>query len=184
MNRTTNDPLKYKNYIAYLYANAKNTTAVHKIKSVYKFLRKYILVGKIFRYIRIIFIWIQTGAYFLLISTAIFILLPLVLVSVLGFCIYTMVMHKKNNKYFSSLIKKNKVCIIFKENENEITDICATSDIHIFVITSPFTQLTECVKMIDKQTFCISMSYFYSLKKHILDKNKSNVIYNHKEVIS
>ncbi len=180
---TKNNPLKYKNYFSYLYANAKKTTIAHKIKSIYNFLRKYILVGRIFRFLRIFFIWIQTGAYFLIFSTALFIFIPLIVISVLGFLLYTADVHKKYNKYFSKLTKNKSVCISFKENENTITDKCLKSDIVIYVITDPFTQLTECVKSVAPNTFYISMSYFYSMKKHILDKNKVNVVYAQDEVI-
>lgn len=173
-----NNPLKYKNYFSYLYANAKKTTIAHKIKNIYSFLKKYILVGRIFKYFQIFFVWVQTGAYFLIFSTALFILIPLIAISVLGFFIYTVAVHRKFNKFFSKLTKNKSVCIYFKENENIITDKCSKADIIIYVITDPFTQLTECVKTIDSNTFYISMSYFYSMKKHILDKNKTNIVYN------
>ena len=179
-----NNPLKFKNYISYLYANAKKTTAAHKIKSVYNFLKKYILVGRIFKYLRIFFIWIQTGAYFFIFSTALFILIPLIAISLLGFFIYTLAMHKRYNNYFSKLIKNKSVCISFKQNENLISEKCSNADIVLYVITDPFTQLTECVRKIDSCTFYISMIYFYSIKKHILDKNKTKVVYNQDEVIS
>ncbi len=182
MNTKTN-PLKYKNYFSYLYANAKKTSIAHKIKDIYSFLKKYILVGRIFRYLRIFFIWIQTGAYFLIFSTALFILIPIVAISVLGFFLYVLTAHKKYNMYFLKLLKNRSVCISFKENENNLLENCSNADIFIFVITDPFTQLTECVRKIDSNTFYISMSYFYSMKKHILDKNKTNVVYSQDEVI-
>lgn len=180
---TKNNPLKYKNYFSYLYANAKKTTIAHKIKNVYSFLKKYILVGRIFRYLRIFFLWIQTGAYFLIFSTALLILIPLIVISVLGFLLYTIAIHKKYNNYFSKLFINKSLCISFKENENTITEKCSKADIIIFVITDPFTNLTDCVKVIDSNTFYISMSYFYSMKKHILDKNKTNVVYSQDEVV-
>ena len=179
-----NNPLKYKNYFSYLYAGAKKTTVVHKVKSIYSFIRKYILVGRIFRYLRIFFIWIQTGAYFLIFSTALFILIPLIAISILGFFLYTISMHKKYNNYFSKIINNKTVCISFKQNENLISEKCSNADIVLYVITDPFTQLTECVRKIDSSTFYISMSYFYSMKKHILDKNQTKVVYNQDEVIS
>ncbi len=182
MNTKTN-PLKYKNYLSYLYANAKKTTLAHKIKSIYSFLKKYILVGRIFRYLRIFFVWIQTGAYFLIFSTALFILIPLLSISVLVFFLYSSALHKKYNKYFLRLTKNKNVCISFSENENTIPEKCSSEDIYIYVITNPFTQLTECVRKINSNTFYISMSYFYSMKKHILDKNKTNVVYSQDEVI-
>lgn len=177
------NPLKHKNYFSYLYANAKKTTIAHKIKGVYNFLKKYILVGRIFRYLRIFFVWIQTGAYFLIFSTALFVLIPLIVISVLGFSLYTAYVHRKYNKLFQKITNNKSICISFCENENSPFEKCLNADIFIFVITSPFTQLTECVREVNSNTFYISLSYFYSMKKHILDKNKSNVIYVQDEVV-
>lgn len=176
--KTKTTPLKYNSYLSYLYANARKISLGHKLKAIYSFLKKYILVGRIFQYIRFFFIWIQTGAYFLIFSTALLILIPIIAISVLGFYLYTISIHNKYNKLFSKIIKSKKVCICFKENEYTATENCSNADIFIFVITNPFTQFTDCVKKINSTTFYISLSYFYSMKKHILDKNKTNVVYN------
>lgn len=181
MNNYKSNPLNHKNYFSYLYSNAKHTPLVQSVKNIYKFLSKYILVGRIYRYARLLFIWIQTGAYFLLISTALIILIPIIVVSVLLFLLYTLHKHRKYNKVFTDLISNNKVCIIFKNNESEIQNACPDTSIHIFVIKDPFTGLTDCVNIIDSKTYMISMSYFYSLKKHVLERVSAKINYLNNE---
>lgn len=181
MNNYKNNPLNHKNYFSYLYSNAKHTSLGQSAKNIYKFLKKYILVGRIYRYARLLFIWIQTGAYFLLISTALIILIPVIVLSVLVFILYTLHMHKKYNKVFADLISNNTVCIIFKNSESEVQNACPDASIHIFVIRDPFTGLTDCVNIINSTTYIISMSYFYSLKKHVLEKTHARIDYLYNE---
>ena len=177
-----NNPLKYKNYFSYLFSNAKHTSLAQRIRHVYSFLRKYILAGRIFRYIRIIFFWLQTGTYFLLVSTVLLFLIPVILLSVLSFCVYRNIMHKRYNSYFLKVLKNHSVCIIFNETEKDITNRCNNCFIKFYVVTNPFTPFKNCVKMIDRDTFLISMSYFFSLRKHVLEKTKTEVFYEKREV--
>ena len=178
-----NDPLKYKNYISYLYYSAANTTLAHKIKGIYKFLHKYILAGRIFRYTRIIFTWVSAGTYFLVILSSLVIIIPLIISSLLIFVIYTSYMHSKHNKFFKRLLVGNSVCIIFKETEDNVGNDCGDCEFKIYVIKNPFTKFSTCAEKLQDKVFIISMSYFYSLKRKILDKNIPNkTVYSKNEV--
>lgn len=176
------DPQNYKNYFSYLYANARNTTFAQRIRHVYLFINKYILAGRIFRYLKLILFWLQTGTYFVVFSTALVFILPILLMTFLFFCVYRNIMHKKYDSYFRTVLKNQSVCIIFNKSEKYINENHSNFSSTIYVITNPFTPLKSCVKKIGKNTFIISMSYFFSLKNNVLCKCNPNVIYQ-KEVV-
>ena len=77
------------------------------------------------------------------------------------------------------MIKTNYFYIFFLEDEGHIDVLSNKQDdgIVLYVIKNPFSQLTTAVKRYDKDEYFISMNYFYCLKKQVLDKNKSQVIY-------
>ena len=181
MNKTK-DPQNYKNYLSYLYANAKHTSFAQRIKQIYLFFNKYILAGRILRYIRILVLWIQTGTYFVLFSTALLFVLPFFILSFLCFCICRYFMHKKYNSYFRKVLKNQSVCIIFNKKEEYINEYCNGCSLKIFVLTNPFTPFKSCVKQIGKTNYLISMSYFFSLKNNVLNKTNTKVIYEKEDV--
>lgn len=178
MNKQIN-PLNHNSYFSYLKEQAKYTPIAQRISGIYKFLKKYILVGRIFRYARIIYLWIQTGAFFILYATSVIFILPIILIASLTFLIYSFYSHRKNNKYFLKIIKNNIFYIIFLEDEEELNKKYGITEngIAIYVIKNPFSQLTTAVKKQRKNVYLISMSYFYCLKKHILEKHNDNVRY-------
>lgn len=173
------NPLKYKSYIAYLRVYGKKTPFISKLYDIFKFLRKYLLVGRIFRYAKIVFLWLETGTFFLLYATVFIILLPLIILILLGLFLYTLNVHRKYNKIFSLKIKHTKFNVIFFDDEKNINplDYPSNNCIKIFVIKSPFTQLHSAVKRYDKDSYIISLYYFYSLKRKVLDKYPNNVTY-------
>ncbi|MBE6717976.1 MAG: hypothetical protein E7574_01800 [Ruminococcaceae bacterium] len=173
------NPLNYKSYFAYLKEQTKNTSIGMRVSGVYKFLKKYIFVGRLFRYARTAFLWIQTGTFFIVYATAVIFILPVIIVAILSFCFYTFSIHHRCNKYFSKMIKNNYFYIFFLEDEGHIDVSSNKQDdgIVLYVVKNPFSQLTTAVKRYDKDKYFISMNYFYCLKKQVLDKNKSQVNY-------
>ena len=173
------NPLRYKSYIAYLKVYGKNTPFISKIYYIFKFFRKYILVGRIFRYAKIIFLWLETGTFFLLYATVFIILLPLIILILLVLFLYTLNVHRKANRFFLEKIQYTKFNVIFLDDEKNIKPCDYTSHncIKIFVIQSPFTQLHSAVKRYDDDSYIISLYYFYSLKRKVLDKHSKNVTY-------
>ena len=173
------NPLKHRSYISYLRFYGKNTPFISKIYFIFKFFQKYILVGRIFRYARIIFLWLETGTFFLLYATAFIVLLPIIIFILLGLFLYTLETHRKYNKIFSSKIKNTRFRIRFTEDEKniDIQKYHSEAVINITVIKSPFTQLHSAVKRYANNTYIISLYYFYSLKRTVLDKNADNVEY-------
>ena len=173
------DPLNHNSYFSYLKEQAKFTPIAQRISGIYKFLKKYILVGRIFRYARIVYLWIRTGAFFILYATSVIFILPIILIAFLAFLIYYFYSHKKYNNYFSKIIKSKILYIIFIEDEDELDQQYNITEnvIVIYVIKNPFSRLTTAVKKQRENIYLISMSYFYCLKKHILRKHNDNVKY-------
>ena len=173
------NPLKYKSYIAYVKHYGKHTPFIAKIYYIFKFFRKYILVGKIFRYAKIIFLWLETGTFFLLFATVFIILLPIIILILLGLYLYTLSIHRKYNKIFAIKIQDTLFEVTFLDNEKSIENNYKTTSntLKIIVIKSPFTQLHSAVKKAADNTYIISLYYFYSLKRKVLDKHPNNVTY-------
>lgn len=173
------NPLKYKSYISYLRVYGKQTPFISKLYDIFKFLRKYILVGRIFRYAKIIFLWLETGTFFLLYATIIVILLPLFILILLGLFLFTLNVHRKANRFFLKKIQTTEFDIIFLDDEKNIKpcDYNSYNCIKLYVIKSPFTQLHSAVKQYDNNSYIISLFYFYSLKRKVLDKHSKNVNY-------
>ena len=179
-----NNPLYFKNYFSYLYHGAKNTTVGTKIKNIYKFFKKYILVGRIFRIAKAVFLWVKAGTYLLLVSSALVVLVPLTTVSAISFASYTLREHKRCNKGFTRLLQTNDFRMLFSDKESLPIEKTNFNGISIVVITDPFTGLSTCAKKYDNKHYFISTCYFYSLRKHVLKKHPEKIFYDKKEKLS
>ena len=177
MNKRNTHPLKYKSYFSYIKAKTKNNGLYQNAKNVYTFFQNYILIGRILRYIKIFIIWIETGAYFLMFVSLLVIIMPILILLCLSFYLHTVFLNQKNNKKFLKLISDYDFCIFFINSEEEILTECDSKNVIIYVYTNPFSKLTASSRQLKNNTFIINVSYFYSLKKHVLDKNKNKVIY-------
>ena len=171
------DPLKHKTYFSYLKAKTKTQGLYKNVKNIYTFFQKYILVGRIIRFIRLFILWLEAGAYFLLVVSFSVVVLPLLLIIIVSFHLHSAFIHRKMNKSFLKMIDRFNFVVIFIASPDKADKQCDNSNICIYVLTNPYAKLTASSKRITENVFMINTNYFYSLKKHVLDKNKSKVIY-------
>ena len=175
-------PLMYKNFFGYISAHIKHISITTGIREIYMFLKKYLFLGRIIRIIRFVFIWLQTSAYFIFFSLFFFTLIPVFILALSILYLFSVCRHKKHNRYFHSLIDNNCFVINFISSYEEyIHDERNQNNLYIYVLKRPLGMLPYAVKKIDSNNYFISLSYFYCLKKHILDKNKEKTIYLRKD---
>ena len=93
--------------------------------------------------------------------------------------LYTLSIHKKYNKTFETKIQNTEFDIYFTDDEKNIdlNIINNSKSLKIIVIKSPFTNLHSAVKKHKDDSYIISLYYFYSLKRKVLDKHPSKVNY-------
>lgn len=179
------DPLDYKNFFSYLKARFDSAPAGKRITETFKHFKKYFFISKILRYIRIVFIWIQTGAYLIVSATFLIILIPIIIILILMFFLQAVMRYGLLNRKFRSLLKGKNVYVCFdNDDEAESKDIkekaINEADLggFVFIVSeTAFSLPFSSVKKLSENMYTVSMDYFYSLKKYVFEKNCVTVTY-------
>ncbi len=189
MNDTENKqqihPLNYKNLFSFLKAKFKATQAGKRFGAVSRHLKKYLIITRILRYIRKIVIFVETSAFFIIYATVFIILIPLILFLLLITYIFSLCRYAKYNKIFAEKIIGSKFTVYFWNGDEEILkEYISTlesqpqgNEIILIAHSGSIGTPLLAVKEKSKYIYHISMGYFYSLKKHVLDKNKGKTTY-------
>lgn len=172
------DPLQYKGYLQYLASHLNYLSVKLGIRGIYLFLKKYLFLGKIIKIVRFIFIWVQTSTYLIFFSAFFLFLIPIFILVFLILFLFSVCRHKKLNRMFARLITDHNISVSFsdttKSNEEEYQ---RENTVFITVVKNPIALLPHAIKKQDKNNYLVSLSYFYDLKKHILDTNSEKVKY-------
>lgn len=84
------------------------------------------------------------------------------------------------------LIKKYTFEIIFVKEKSDYENIKrndAVDNIILLVEKDPTVLFPSFIEKIDKNAFLLSTCYFYSFRKHIIDKNKDKITITTEEVL-
>lgn len=175
MKQKTVHPLRFKNYFSYLYTSLKYTPIGQTAKSIYRFFGRYILVGRIFKIARAVFIYAETCAYILFLSTLFLILVPVLICILLVFILKNILLYRRCNKYFSRIIGNQNVIVFFSCDNNTVQhdDTAVTLN----VSSRAFFKSLGCAKRKNTKAFTITLPYFYSLKRRVLNKKGVDVTY-------
>lgn len=172
------DPLQYKGYLQYLTSHLNYLSVKLGIRGIYIFLKKYLFLGKIIKFVRFIFIWVQTSTYLIFFSAFFLFLIPLFILVFLILFLFSVCRHKRSNRLFAHLIKDHNFLIYFSDiPQNMAKESDGKNTVFITVVKNPVAMLPYAIKKHDGDHYIISLSYFYDLKKHILDTNTEKVKY-------
>jgi len=175
------DYLKYTTYFSYVYACLKNTSLWGDCKRAVKYIRRYLLVSRLIRYTAIIISIIETSAVLILIFSALIIILPIILVSVLSVIVICFIQYKKHEKEIENSLLSSKLYIFF-HNEVLPDELCFLSGFAdelskqgtVFIVLSAFSSARFLTLLKKNDIFIIKLHYFYYLKftqfKKISDK--------------
>ena len=138
------------------------------------------------RYIRKIVIFVETSAFFIIYATIFIILIPLILLTLLIAYIFSLCRYAKYNKIFAEkIIDSNFTVYFWNGDENIMNEYISSSEsqlqeneIILIAHSDSIGTPLLAVKEENEYIYHISMGYFYSLKKHVLDKNCNKVTYN------
>lgn len=164
---------RHNGYFSYLIAYISSMPLSLRIKEIYLYFRKYFLLGRIFRILIIVYNFIKTGAYFFILASVSFTLLPICAVLIVISNIYKKIKEASLNKYFYKLAKQNKIRLFFFDDPNELSS-SFKYDIIIAVNKNPTSFVPYLARRIDKGFYIVSLRYYYSLKKHIINRQASN----------
>ncbi len=178
-------PLKHKNFYSYFVSRLKETPAGMRIQKTAKHFKKYILITKFLRYTWNILMFIQTSAFYIIYATILIVLIPVILMILAVLFLFSLFRYKKYNKFFEKKFLSS-TCRVYFWNGNDvslkylISNIKAhpkENEITIIAYSGSFGHPLLAVNEETESVYHISMGYFYSLKKHVLDKNHENIIY-------
>ena len=168
------DVNKHSGYFSFLFAYIASKPFSARIKEIYRYFRKYFLLGRIFRIFIIAYNFIKAGAYFFIIASVFVVLLPLFLILIVISASFTKNKEIKLNRYFCKLSKNRKISLYFFDTPNDL-DLISGYDILIAVNKNPTSFVPFLARRIDNNFYIISLRYYYSLKKHIINKRGCNV---------
>ena len=168
-------PLKFKNYFSYLYSNLTHTPLGQSIKNIYLFFRRYVLVGRIFRITRLLFIYTQTCAYILFLSTFLLILMPVLFCVLLVFILNNISLYRKYNKFFSAHFRNQSIVVTFSDNAAAVAG--NDSAVKINVSDKVFFKNLKCAIKTKDKNYDVTLPYFYSLKRNVLNTHTEKVTY-------
>ncbi len=179
------DPLEYRSIFAYFKAKFKITPAGKRFDAVTRHFKKYLIITRVLRYIRKIVVFIETSAFFIIYATIFIILIPLILLLMLIAYIFSLCRYAKYNKIFTEKIIDSKFTVYFWNGDEEILKEYISSsesplqenEIILIAHSGSIGTPLLAVKEKSENIYHISMGYFYSLKKHVLDKNPNKVTY-------
>ncbi len=184
--QTNINPLEYRSVFAYFKAKFKITPAGKRFDAISHHLKKYLIITRILRYIRKIVLFIETSAFFIIYATVFIILIPLILLTLLIAYIFSLCRYAKYNKIFAEkIIDSNFTVYFWNGDENIMNEYISSSEsqlqeneIILIAHSDSIGTPLLAVKEENEYIYHISMGYFYSLKKHVLDKNCNKITYN------
>ena len=190
MNDTENQqqklhPLKYKNFFSFFQAKIKATPVGMRLLAISKPFRKYIRITRILRHIRKIVIFVETSAFFIIYATIFIILIPLILLVLLLIYLFSLCRYAKYTRIFARKIVDSNFTVYFWDgNEEMLKDFIAflkaqhqVNEIVLIAYSDSLCTPLLAVKEENEYIYHISMGYFYSLKKNVLDKNDGKINY-------
>ncbi len=176
--------LNHKSFFSYLVNHLSKLPFITRFKEIYMFLRKYIFIGRILKITKSIIIFLQAGTFFILFASVMLVIIPPVFVVLLVIFFIRHNKYRIYNKEFGKLIKHYKFSIVFIDDDEfsvKTFPVCSKESVTLFVSENPAFIVPKTIKKIDTRCFLISTGYFFSLKKHIIDKNESKIIYVNEE---
>ena len=180
VNRNYPELLKHNSFYSYLKKHLSKLPLVSRFKEIYVFLRKYLIIGRILRITKSIILFLQASTVLIIFATVILIVLPLVVMVLLVIFFTRLRQYKFYNKQFGKLIKKFKFCVVFIDDDEfsaNSPSLCSEEYVTLFVSENPMFLIPKIIKRLDKNCFFLCTGYFYSLKKHIINKHQSQVFY-------
>ncbi len=175
-NNTVN-PTQFKSFFSYLKARFKNTPVGMRYQAFMKHMKKYFVIAKVFKWIRRIITFVQASAFVIIYATFIIILIPILLCFILFYLVYSLFRFKKYNKLFSSMLKTKELSVHFLGKHDDefidndtVLDLPPNETVHLIAYNSSIISPLSAVKSLGNNTYRISMSYYYSLKRRVLDK--------------
>lgn len=183
--RLPSNLLKYKSFSSYLIKHLSKLPFIIRFKEIYLFLRKYIFIGRIVKIIGNAVIIIQASAVFILYASIALFIIPALIIVFLLLYFFKLKQYNNINKMFLRKLKSKKIKITFIDDEEPFTsnDKISNDTLSVYVSEDPFFYLPKTIKKIDSNSYLISASYFYSFKKHIIDKNEHKIYYDQEEVL-
>ena len=186
------------NYFAYLFARIKEKSFY---ASVRKYLKPSLWVTRIFRWLLILYKYIQAGAFVILYTAAFILIIPILLVTTAITLITTLVLRKRNADSLLEKLKKDVVFIIPDgkdgfDRENIIKRCGEHSGKSVLIISPFFLEKTGicdskekmyvCYRKECDDTFILRNYFFFYFRKRLQKTYRHNVteirVYGDKEV--
>lgn len=184
-----------RNYISFMFANLKHTSLFNIYKRFVNVIRRYSFFTISFKIISVLFLMVETATLFVLSTSAFVVSIILTVITSQILMLFTLFVRKKSLKNDLEHLKDKSVTVFFppKNRAFDIDSYLAGSAISeagkkdsAVVIVSPFSFKTVGINA-SKHPYFVSRHdgdnillvrryYYFSLKKHILDKYSSQIV--------
>ncbi len=172
--------VKYKTFVTYLVARLRSTSIWSLADRVIKYTRRFLLVGRILKYISIAFAIIETSAVLLLAAAALAVIIPVAFIALTAIYIADLVIGARilRSRQLREYLSRERICVISQAGEfgegfaRELSDGGGA----VFVITAAPSRKFISARYEDG-VYYVRHAFFFRLKRRILTKRADRLTY-------
>ena len=172
--------LKYKTFVTYLVARLRSTSVWSLADRVIKYTRRFLLVGRILKYISIAFAIIETSTVLLLAVTVAAVIIPIAVVALTAVYIADLVVGARilRSRQLREYLSRERICVMAQAGDfgegfaRELSD----GGEAVFVITAAPKRRFISAKM-ESGVCYVRHAFFFRLKRRMLVKCEDRLTY-------
>lgn len=172
--------VKSKTFIAYIIAKLRSTSVWSLADRIIKYARRFMLVGRILRYISIAFTVIETSAVLILSAAVIAVLLPIMFIALVSFYIAEIIIGGRimRSREMCGMLSRKQIYIISQAGDfgEGLAVELSRGGAAVFVITASLNKRFISAEQING-VYYIRHAFFFRLKRRMLEKNADKLIY-------
>lgn len=174
------DFIKSNYFFSFLVRLIRKNSFYGAVRRAYSHLKKFFLIGRIVRYLRIAVSIIEASAALIFISAAVLALIPLLLLSLIGFAVADRVIGSKiiRSREFNDYLQRHSIIIICGAaafGEGFAAEL-ARSGTAVFIVTAdPSRRFVSAVRK--NGVYYIRHAFYFRLKRKFLSKHSDRITY-------
>ncbi len=172
--------IKYKTFLAYLLAKLRKTSLWSIADRVIKYSRRFLFIGRIFRYISIAFAIIETSAVLIVSAALIALVIPVLFVALVSFYIADLIIGKRimSSDNLRDALKRDKILIFSDAGSfgEGFAEELSKNGAAVFIITASPARKFISAKQ-ENGVFYVRHAFFFRLKRRMLKGLDHKLIY-------
>lgn len=172
--------VKYKTFVTYLFARLRSTSIWSLADRAVKYTRRFLLVGRILKYISIAFAIIETSAVLLLAAAALAVIIPIAFVALTGVYIADLVIGARilRSSQLRDFLSRERIYVISQAGDfgEGFARELLQSGAAVFVITAAPSRKFISARL-DDGVYYVRHAFFFRLKRRMLAKREDRLTY-------